>query len=571
MTTWIITTGNSDIQLKTDANWMRGERLFKKAKNNKPLCNCQGEGEDFANLKRENDTKCFPVAARVLGLVYQDHEHCYSDLVFPLLDVLIKEFQDKKSPDRVYIILTDQEELFKTSDIKNSSCPFWQDTCTLKPLFEWYFQTKLKLKPDFITLQPSDKDRGRGLDHWDQVLTLVTEKLKKIQPDDIFYISHQASTPAISSAVQFVSIGYFSNVNFLIVNRYYEENKIITRHEIIPSSSYWKQLQIQKAKKLITDGFPGSALALLKEVGYNNSEKIKELESYNSEKIKELESYIDLFNMKTIDTGDEFEPTQAIKRVRKTLDLIEYFLKQENYLQGITLLNAAQETFLKAAIIHHINQIKDQVNNVRVSQLVKWDKTGLYCVSFNEINRLIGFSESNINAACQYLKMPERLKDFYSKYLQNTELSKLEPKEIWKADKGCEFNLQNLLNWLYQLTSTKKKDYWELLTWSCTSLREHEFDRRNQLMHNLRGVKKEEVILYLTDPKELRKYLEDKVSYCNSQRINLDQSVNEVYRNEIKGNEIKGKFISALETLCEWTENDYIPLEHHLEKLAKSL
>ena len=139
--------------------------------------------------------------------------------------------------------------------------------------------------------------------------------------------------------------------------------------------------------------------------------------------------------------------------------------------------------------------------------------------------------------------------------------SKLKSKEIRKAD------LQNLLNWLYQLTSTKKEDYWKLLTWSCTSLREHEFDRRNQLMHNLRGVKKEEMILYLTDPEELRKYLEDKVSYCsNSQRINLDQSVDEVYRNEIKG-----KFISALKTLCEWTENDYIPLEHHLEKLAKSL
>lgn len=549
MTTWIITTGNSDIQLNTDANWMRGKGLFKKAKNNEPLCNCQGEGADFANLKRENDTKRFPVAARVLGLVYQGHEHCYSDLVFPLLDVLIQAFQDQEFPDQVYIILTDQEELFKTSDIKNSSCPFWQDTCTLKPLFEWYFQTKLKLKPDFITLQPSDKDKDKdkGLDHWDQVLTLVTEELTKIQQDDVFYISHQASTPAISSAVQFVSIGYFSNVNFLIVNRYYEENKIITRHEIIPSSSYWKQLQIQKAKKLITDGFPGSALALLKEVGYNNSEKIKK-----------LKSYIDLFNIKTIDTSDEFEPKQAIKRVRKTLDLIEYFLKQENYLQGITLLNAAQETFLKAAIIHHINQINDQVNNVRVSQLVKWDKTGLYCVSFNEINKLIGFSKSNIKAACQYLKMPKSLKDFYSKYLQNTELSKLEPKEIWKADKGCEFNLQNLLNWLYQLTSTTEKDYWKLLTWSCTSLREHEFDRRNQLMHNLRGVKKEEVILYLTDPKKLID--------LNQNDSNLPNKVDEVYRKEIKD-----KFIPALKTLCEWTENDYIPLEDDLEKLANSL
>jgi hypothetical protein len=511
MTTWIITTGNSDIQLNTDNNWMRGERLFEKAKNNEPLCNCQGGGKDFANLKRENDTKYFPVAARVLGLVYQDHEHYYSDLVFPLLDVLIEKFQDQEFPDRVYIILTDQEELFKTSDIKNSSCPFWQDTCTLKPLFEWYFQTKLKLKPDFITLQPSVNNRG--LDHWDQVLTLVTEELTKIQQDDVFYISHQASTPAISSAVQFVSIGYFSNVNFLIVNRYYEENKIITRHEIIPSSSYWKQLQIQKAKKLITDGFPGSALALLKEVEYNNSEKIKE-----------LESYIDLFNMKTIDTGDEFDPTQAIKRVRKTLDLIEYFLKQENYLQAIILLSAAQETFLKASISLYLQKHIP-------GGFKEWNEKGLS----------LNLKETKIQEVIKQLQLSnQRNYKFQS------------PHELFPL--------------LKEFTKIGDDNDWQLLIWSSTRDRDHEFDRRNQLMHNLRGVKKEEVILYLTDPEELRKYLEDKVSYCNSQRINLDQSVDEVYRNEIKG-----KFISALKTLCEWTENDYIPLEHHLEKLAKSL
>ena len=511
MTTWIITTGNSDIQLNTDANWMRGKGLFKKAKNNEPLCNCQGEGADFANLKRENDTKRFPVAARVLGLVYQDHEHCYSDLVFPLLDVLIQEFQDQEFPDRVYIILTDQEKLFKTSDIKNSSCPFWQDTCTLKPLFEWYFQTKLKLKPDFITLQPSDKDRG--LDHWDQVLTLVTEELTKIQQDDVFYISHQASTPAISSAVQFVSIGYFSNVKFLIVNRYYEENNIKTSPEIIPSSSYWKQLQIQKAKKLITDGFPGSALALLKEVGYNNSEKIKE-----------LESYIDLFNMKTIDTSDEFDPKQAIKRVRKTLDLIEYFLKQENYLQAIILLSAAQETFLKASISLYLQKHIP-------GGFKEWNEKGLS----------LNLKETNVEQVIKQLKL----------------------------DKGDNYKFQSpheLFPLLKEFTKIGDDNDWQLLIWSSTRDREHEFDRRNQLMHNLRGVKKEEVILYLTDPEELRKYLEDKVSYCNSQRINLNQNVDEVYKTKIKD-----KFISALETLCEWTENDYTPLKHRLEKLAKSL
>lgn len=503
MTTWIITTGNSDIQLNTDANWTRGQKFFTTAREKEPLCHCQGTGQDFIEPKKEKNTNFFPVAARVLGLVYQDHEHCYSDLVFPLLDVLIQAFQDQEFPDRVYIILTDQEKLFKTSDIKNSSCPFWQDTCTLKPLFEWYFQTKLKLKPDFITLQPSDKDRG--LDHWDQVLTLVTEELTKIQQDDVFYISHQASTPAISSAVQFVSIGYFSNVKFLIVNRYYEENNIKTSPEIIPSSSYWKQLQIQKAKKLITDGFPGSALALLKEVGYNNSEKIKE-----------LESYIDLFNIKTIDTGDEFDPTQAIKRVRKTLDLIEYFLKQENYLQAIILLSAAQETFLKASISLYLQKHIP-------GGFKEWNEKGLS----------LNLKETKIQEVIKQLKLD-------------------------KADNHKFQNSHKLFPLLKEFTKTVDNDYWQLLIWSSTEKREHEFDRRNQLMHNLRGVKKEEVILYLTDPKKLID--------LNQNDSNLPNKVDEVYRNEIKG-----KFISALKTLCEWTENDYISLEDHLEELAKSL
>jgi hypothetical protein len=293
----------------------------------------------------------------------------------------------------------------------------------------------------------------------------------------------------------------------LIVNRYYQENKIKTSPEIIPSSSYWKQLQIQKAKKLITDGFPGSALALLKEVGYNNSEK---------EKIKELERYIDLFNIKTIDTGDEFDPTQAIKRVRKTLDLIEYFLKQENYLQAIILLSAAQETFLKASISLYLQKHIP-------GGFKEWNEKGLS----------LNLKETNVEQVIKQLQLSnQRNYKFQS------------PHELFPL--------------LKEFTKTVDNDYWQLLIWSSIRDREHEFDRRNQLMHNLRGVKKEEVILYLTDPKKLID--------LNQNDSNLPNKVNEVYRNEIKG-----KFISALETLCGWTENDYIPLEHHLEELAKSL
>jgi hypothetical protein len=199
-------------------------------------------------------------------------------------------------------------------------------------------------------------------------------------------------------------------------------------------------------------------------------------------------------------------------------------LKQENYLQAIILLSAAQETFLKASISLYLQKHIP-------GGFKEWNEKGL---SLN----------------LKETKIQEVIKQLQSSNQRNYKFQS--PHELFPL--------------LKEFTKIGDDNDWQLLIWSSTRDRDHEFDRRNQLMHNLRGVKKEEVILYLTDPEELRKYLEDKVSYCNSQRINLNQNVDEVYKTKIKR-----KFISALETLCEWTENDYTPLKHRLENLAKSL
>ena len=52
-----------------------------------------------------------------------------------------------------------------------------------------------------------------------------------------------------------------------------------------------------------------------------------------------------------------------------------------------------------------------------------------------------------------------------------------------------------MLPWLKGLESRFKP--WALLEWSCAKVRERNDDLRNQLMHNLRGVEKQEVIEYL--------------------------------------------------------------------------
>ncbi len=117
--------------------------------------------------------------------------------------------------------------------------------------------------------------------------------------------------------MQFVSLGRFGfgeKVKFLVGNEYSQTT------EIIESSAYLRGIKVQQAKKSIISGFPGSALEL---VGENVDENIR----------KKLHAQVDEFNIKAkVTEGDEFQPENAIKRVRKALDLIEIF--------GITLLAA---------------------------------------------------------------------------------------------------------------------------------------------------------------------------------------------------------------------------------------
>jgi hypothetical protein len=90
---------------------------------------------------------------------------------------------------------------------------------------------------------------GEGLDDWDRVFNLVQEKFFDLTfpGDSTIYVSHQAGTPAISSAVQFSSLAQFgSRVKFLVSN--VRDSSLTYR---LDSSSYLKRLQIQEAKALL--------------------------------------------------------------------------------------------------------------------------------------------------------------------------------------------------------------------------------------------------------------------------------------------------------------------------------
>jgi len=132
-------------------------------------------------------------------------------------------------------------------------CPYWQDTCELKPMIDAYFNRHPQMNGanlDYIYLKPKQGDKG--LDNWDSTLSLVQTELSKIQIENgaNIYVSHQAGTPAISSAIQFTSLAKFGKqVKFLVGNEYRQNAQDAT--DIIDSPRYLKGIQIQQAKALL--------------------------------------------------------------------------------------------------------------------------------------------------------------------------------------------------------------------------------------------------------------------------------------------------------------------------------
>lgn len=248
---WIVTIGNSDVQLKSGYKkslWINNYGKFQKELSNHP----------FEPSREQNSKDPFIVPARVMGIVYGTNldDQVFNELHFPLLDRFTEYLQGTKRPDKIIVILTNQENVFD-KERKDKKCPYWQDTCTLKPILEKYFEQKNKypqLKTNehihYLRLEPDTNEKG--LDDWNECLTFVNKlfqraEIRSISKSADIYVSHQAGTPAISSAVQFTSLANFeTKVNFLVSNEYDKENAIP-----ISSSNYLKGLKLQEAKELL--------------------------------------------------------------------------------------------------------------------------------------------------------------------------------------------------------------------------------------------------------------------------------------------------------------------------------
>lgn len=292
---WILTIGSSDIQLESKAITKKKRKELEQPKRRetqqawrywyKPLQSYLRNGHEnltFEPMPISRDLEAsYRIEARVLGMLYQyhqehndatdekisTHDEIWSYLTFPLLDNFVDELnkEGRQQPDEIALILTDQSAIFTTKHERKEDSPYWQDTCCLEPILERYFQNKypeakiLKFQQDAateprsITLKP--EDNTQGLDNWNSVLELVRNEFKQLRNNtdkdncdpEWIYASHQAGTPAISSAVQFSSLAmYGDRVSFLVSS---ERN--LAKTQLIESPSYLQGLRREEAKGLL--------------------------------------------------------------------------------------------------------------------------------------------------------------------------------------------------------------------------------------------------------------------------------------------------------------------------------
>ncbi|MEB3231209.1 MAG: hypothetical protein VKJ64_09380 [Leptolyngbyaceae bacterium] len=242
MNVWLVTTGSSDVQLTSDENWSDWWQETKKSLYRlqfEPVRPIDDEGEPYR------------LHARVLGIAHDRlPEQVQPYLSFPLLQNFIQKLKvEKIQIDQIIVLTSDQENIFPESERETKRCPYWQDTCQLYPILEDYlgeYFPDATVKP--LILKP--KASNLGLDNWDAVLELVQTEIASLkfetEPQNI-YVSHQAGTPAISSAVQFCSLAKFGDrVKFLVSS---EQDKTLT--DIIKSSTYLRGIKRGQSEKLL--------------------------------------------------------------------------------------------------------------------------------------------------------------------------------------------------------------------------------------------------------------------------------------------------------------------------------
>jgi hypothetical protein len=268
MNLWIVTIGSSDIQLDSDQiNQKKGRtEIHRSDKIWRYWYTDELKAENYdvsfepKPLYKDKE-ELYRISPRLLGNIYQAssekvRQKIWSYLAFPLLDNFVKKLEEYPQPEAIAVLLTDQSLIFADANQRRKpKSPYWQDTCELEPILRDYFGAKFPNVPcEFIPLIPDSPQKS--LDNWNAVLDLVQneftsltirEQAIALAPKDNVYVSHQAGTPALSSAVQFTSLARFGDRVLFIVSS--EQDESLT--DTVESSTYLKGIKREQAKVLL--------------------------------------------------------------------------------------------------------------------------------------------------------------------------------------------------------------------------------------------------------------------------------------------------------------------------------
>lgn len=465
MSIWILTTGNSDVQLKHNYNANKWQKFYRNIRSE--LSNHLFEP---SRLKNALANEPYTVPARVMGMVYSSQlndESVFNDLHFPLLDTFtdfLTKLDKKEKPNQIIVITTNQEKAFDDDDKKNNKCPYWQDTCTLQPILEKYFEQKfprLQTNQDIHYLELDPNSKAEGLDNWNQCLIFVNklfqEKMPKLEIRKYtkIFVSHQAGTPAISSAVQFTSLANFEKqVQFLVSNEYDQGNAIS-----IPSSSYLQGMKLQEAKELLDRYDYLGVNKIFAELWKNKSLTEKD------QKIKDLLAMAIQWNNANF---DDFAKARSIinEDAKKRTQEWWWTSYEAGYLAVIRLI---QGNYVEA-LFHSFRALEGITNEWAILNYKKHlykDQKGTYCFKDSILTELSNFHKDDFQRRQRvglYGKtLYDLLKESRPEFRQNSGISDI---SVWEDVADWRNNLFHKLLGLqeeevFQAWNTKGYSEWQ--------------------------------------------------------------------------------------------------------------
>lgn len=463
---WIVTTGNSDVVMSSKDDW---EDLRRE----KRLGQVYDQFKVSPLPKNNNDEETlFALPARALGTFYEDaldDDDYWETLRFPLLQGFVAKLKDKSVQlTHIIVLLTEQKNIFDARKVTSSS-PFWQDTCKLEPVFRKYFGEQKdfqSIEVKFDCLSP-EKDQV-GLDDWNATLTLVQKKFADlaINPDDTVIVSHQAGTPAISSAVQFASLSNFGDrVRFLTSN---ERTKVAS---LDPSSSYFESMQIEQAKKFLNNYDYVSVFTVLK----SKLERLK-----NADQADRILKLLEVAKFWNLSKFDEFR--QAMENL-STPSLRDVAISR--FSESWSWWIAYEEAYLGIIRRNQGNIVEAFFHTFRAFEgiFAEW---GNHFFNGNE-NEYVDLSKDIPYLKADVLNDPKN-------YLSGSDLKKLRDKI--QENGGIDLELSTLCKIFKEKRKNYKQKCTDIITFWDNDKEKRISARRNFIFHQVQGITEERLLFF---------------------------------------------------------------------------